>query len=132
MSQFRNYSVFDINHRIFRLSLNGEAIYSSSPWTTCQNDTREGDVWYTKKDDIIYGIVLGWPETDSVTLSCPIVDLIGTTITMLGSSEGSLAFDANSGPVQIQFPSMSQLQRDCNGKCNYGYVLKFENLLNIQ
>ena len=116
----------------FRLSINGEAIYSTTPWTTCQNDTTNGDVWYTKKDDIIYGIVLGWPETDSVTLSCPIVDNMETKITMLGLSEGNLGFDVSLDQVEIQFPSMSQLQRDCNGKCKYGYVLKFENLLNKQ
>ncbi len=23
-------------------------------------------MWYTKKDSVVYGIVLGWPEEDSV------------------------------------------------------------------
>lgn len=60
------------------LSINGEAIYGSSPWHS-QNDTLNGDVWYTcvkeqynsahptatplKTDKIkaIYAIMLKWP-----------------------------------------------------------------------
>lgn len=60
------------------LSINGEAIYDSSPWIS-QNDTANGDVWYTcqkanynadnpiqkpKKFDsvsAIYATVLKWP-----------------------------------------------------------------------
>lgn len=61
------------------LSINGKAIYSSSPWHS-QNDTLDGHVWYTctkatynasyptatpTKDDTItaiYAIILEWPE----------------------------------------------------------------------
>jgi len=45
------------------LQVNGEAIYGSRPWTH-QNDTLNGHVWYTKKNQIVYAIVLQWPEND--------------------------------------------------------------------
>nr|CAI5834764.1 unnamed protein product [Callosobruchus analis] len=44
------------------LSINGEAIYGSKPWIY-QNDTNDADVWYTAKDDIVYGIVLKYKPT---------------------------------------------------------------------
>ena len=57
------------------LAVNGEAIYSSKPWTH-QNDTLNGDVWYTSKiseDDgeVVYATILEWPESGSLDLGCP-------------------------------------------------------------
>lgn len=49
------------------LSVNGEAIYSSKPWST-QNDTANGNVWYTQKEDVVYGITLEWPENNELIL----------------------------------------------------------------
>lgn len=61
------------------LEINGEAIYESSPWLH-QNDTSNGDVWYTcrkteynaarptsvpvKTDSVtaIYAVLLKWPQ----------------------------------------------------------------------
>ncbi|XP_069112896.1 alpha-L-fucosidase-like [Argopecten irradians] len=70
------------------LDLNGEAIYSSVPWTY-QNDTLTSDVWYTSKkaanQTVVYAIVLNWPKNDLLILGSPLVtsatqvDLIGYT-----------------------------------------------------
>lgn len=48
------------------LSINGEAIYASKPWTV-QNDTA-GNVWYTQKEDAVYAITLKWPEDNQLVL----------------------------------------------------------------
>lgn len=49
------------------LSINGEAIYSSKPWTA-QNDTLTKNVWYTSNNGAVYAIVLFWPEDNTVKL----------------------------------------------------------------
>lgn len=49
------------------LSINGDAIYETQPWST-QNDTVNGNVWYTQKDDVIYGITVEWPEDNQLKL----------------------------------------------------------------
>ncbi len=72
------------------LRVNGEAIYATRPWTyqvgggggnicfflpdlvlyisLCflKNDSVNGNVWYTRKGDKVYGIVLEWPEDDVI------------------------------------------------------------------
>lgn len=47
--------------------MNGEAIYSSTPWQY-QNDTANSQVWYTAKGDSVYAFSLGWPEEDQLIL----------------------------------------------------------------
>ncbi|OWF45091.1 Alpha-L-fucosidase [Mizuhopecten yessoensis] len=68
------------------LDLNGEAIYTSVPWTH-QNDTVTSGVWYTSQKStngtVVYAIVLDWPKEDEFVLGSPEptsktkVDLIG-------------------------------------------------------
>eukprot|EP00092_Neocalanus_flemingeri_P003228 GFUD01003455.1.p1 GENE.GFUD01003455.1~~GFUD01003455.1.p1 ORF type:complete len:472 (+),score=104.48 GFUD01003455.1:24-1418(+) len=69
------------------LEVNGEAIYSSKPWSF-QNDTLNSNVWYTSKVDkehgeVVYAIILDWPESGMLDLGCPIpgentrVELLG-------------------------------------------------------
>lgn len=54
------------------LSVNGEAIYESTPWTY-QNDTKTPNVWYTSKKQpytertIVYATLLSYPyDSDGV------------------------------------------------------------------
>ncbi|ROT62149.1 putative alpha-L-fucosidase, partial [Penaeus vannamei] len=49
------------------LDVNGDAVYDSVPWKH-QNDTLTPGVWYTSKDDLVYGIVLTWPKQNLLTL----------------------------------------------------------------
>lgn len=68
------------------LKVNGEGIYGSSPWST-QNDTFNGNIWYTcvktqydamnptaipsESDTVIavYAFFLDWPETNTLILA---------------------------------------------------------------
>lgn len=63
------------------LSINGEAIYETRPWIY-QNDTTNGDVWYTLKDDTVYAMLLKWPAK-SIILGAPHTSP-NTEVTMLG------------------------------------------------
>ncbi|XP_076256751.1 alpha-L-fucosidase-like isoform X1 [Rhynchophorus ferrugineus] len=86
------------------LSINGEAIYASKPWSF-QNDTLNGNVWYTSKDNAVYAIVLEWPDNNTVSLASP-VDLFSnddTAVTLLGN-QGKLKWVLSSGQVQIRLP----------------------------
>jgi alpha-L-fucosidase len=70
------------------LSINSEAIYESSPWTT-QNDTLIYGVWYTTNDPSVYAIVLNWPDDNVVNLGS-VVSLFAnadTEVTLLGNEE---------------------------------------------
>jgi len=69
------------------LEVNGEAIYSSKPWS-CQNDTLNSAVWYTSKVDkdageVVYATVLEWPESGRLDLGCPVPG-DNTEVEMLG------------------------------------------------
>ena len=51
------------------LDVNGEAIYGTRPWQRADGKTAGGlDVRCTKKDDDVYAILLGRPQSGSVTL----------------------------------------------------------------
>lgn len=91
------------------LEINGEAIYSSSPWSH-QNDTNNGNVWYTctkkhynsrhptakpmKTDKVtaVYALILEWPEKNTLYLG-DITSLMKTNrwqIEMLGNEGKNL------------------------------------------
>lgn len=68
------------------LSVNGDAIYGSSPWSV-QNDTVAGNVWYTQRKidngTAVYACITEkWPG-QSLTLGAP-VPSSSTKVTMLG------------------------------------------------
>lgn len=69
------------------LSINGEAIYGTQPWTV-QNDTLTSNVWYTAKDKAVYAIVLFWPEGNILELASalPLLKKNMEQITMLGAT----------------------------------------------
>jgi alpha-L-fucosidase len=70
------------------LSINGEAIYESSPWTA-QNDTLIYGVWYTTNDPSVYAIVLNWPDDNVVNLGS-VVSLFAnadTEVILLGNEK---------------------------------------------
>ncbi|XP_065216614.1 alpha-L-fucosidase isoform X1 [Planococcus citri] len=57
------------------LSMNGEAIYETRPWPTCQNDTFTPGVWYTTKNStdegqLLYATFFKWPENNTIVLKC--------------------------------------------------------------
>lgn len=49
------------------LTINGNAVYGSKPWLH-QNDTTNPNIWYTSKNQSVFGFLLKWPN-DSLKLS---------------------------------------------------------------
>ena len=103
------------------LTINGEAIYGSSPWS-CQNDTITSGVWYTSKGVDVFAIVLNW--TQHLELGC-VKPTESMALSLLGS-EGMLEWKEEKkkhGPqISIQFPSRSLVKSD------WAWVVKIENI----
>lgn len=53
------------------LKVNGQAIYSSSPWKVCDQDLYDHSVYYTRDDTMLYAHLTHWPVDNMVSLSCP-------------------------------------------------------------
>ncbi|XP_056632401.1 alpha-L-fucosidase isoform X2 [Diorhabda sublineata] len=101
------------------LSINGEAIYSTKPWTT-QNDTLNANVWYTSKGSAVYAISLGWPEHNILNLGAAIGIFKdpATSVYLLGNGNEALKWTLNNDSVNINFPDKSTV------KSEWAYVLK--------
>ncbi|XP_052789089.1 alpha-L-fucosidase-like isoform X2 [Mya arenaria] len=110
------------------LKLNGEAIYSTRPWTY-QNDTVTPHVWYTAKKSSqgglsVYATLLRWPDPGNLFLGSP-TPTSSTRVTLLGYegklnwSQASTAQGINVNIPLIPFNRMP---------CKYAWVLKFDNL----
>ncbi|XP_069692576.1 alpha-L-fucosidase-like [Periplaneta americana] len=106
------------------LKINGEAIYSSRPWTY-QNDTFTSGVWYTKKnsaaDKIVYAIVLNWPRGGKLILAAPRL-VQESTITLLGHTQ-DLQWVSRDG-IHVQFPNKADVPTE------WAWVLKMTNVTN--
>ena len=75
------------------LSINGEAIYKSKPWTV-QNDTLTSDVWYTSDGDKnVYGIVLHWPDKSVLQL--------GSTVSLFSETSPTVSLLGNTGNLTV-------------------------------
>lgn len=109
------------------LGVNGEAIYSSKPWTH-QNDTVTSYVWYTSKKSAsgttVYAISLAWPKDNMLTLGAAKATS-QTTVTMLGYA-GAVKWTslAPSGGIVVYAPLLSPDQLPCQ----WAWVYKLENL----
>ncbi|XP_070580011.1 alpha-L-fucosidase-like [Ptychodera flava] len=104
------------------LKVNGEAIYSSKPWTH-QNDTVTPGIWYTSKADAVYGIVLDWPNSDKLLLGAP-KTTEQTTIMMLGYPTPLTWSAEQPTGLTVTMPTIpiSRLP------CQWAWVLKFTNI----
>ncbi|VDH93422.1 alpha-L-fucosidase-like [Mytilus edulis] len=99
------------------LTVNGEGIYSSKPWTT-QNDTISNYVWYTSKvinnEPYVYAIMLEWPKNNTLVLGAPKTSST-TVVSMLGYTGGNFSWKPNpAGGIQIMLPSMNVNEIPCN------------------
>ncbi|KAJ9592721.1 hypothetical protein L9F63_015601 [Diploptera punctata] len=110
------------------LKINGEAIYSSTPWSY-QNDTKTPQIWYTKSgnnevEPVVYAIVLNWPQGENLELAAPQLLENQSTITMLGYSD-PLQWSFTSGEIiQITFPNRALVSS------NWAWVLKMTYVQN--
>ncbi|KAL1513458.1 hypothetical protein ABEB36_002866 [Hypothenemus hampei] len=94
------------------LKINGEAIYSSQPWTA-QNDSINSNVWYTSKDDAVYAIDLEWPQNNTVILGSVgnLFKTADTVVTLLGNG-GKLKWALNKDRVEIYLPDKAIVNSD--------------------
>lgn len=115
------------------LAVNGGAVYNSKPWTF-QNDSTNGDVWYTQSDDeqMVFAFVQHWPENDLLVVTSPIPDVNATSISLLGLEGQTLEFsyDVPTSSLAIHFPSMSRFFQECHSgfDCRHTYVLAMTNI----
>ncbi|KAJ8725512.1 hypothetical protein PYW08_003695 [Mythimna loreyi] len=120
------------------LSINGEAIYNSSPWFY-QNDTMNQKVWYTcakatydaayptrqpdddDKVNAIYAIILTWPDKSVLALGDITPYLYSGTykVEMLGNEGQYLTWKITDGVSAIQLPDITTV------KSQNAWTLKF-------
>ena len=102
------------------LRVNGDAIYSSSPWT-CQNDTVTSGVWYTSKADKVFAILLKW--TPQIELGC-VRPAEGMVLSLL-EMDGTLKWweeKKKGGHISIQMPFRRLV------KNNWAWVIQIQNI----
>ncbi|XP_037785489.1 alpha-L-fucosidase-like [Penaeus monodon] len=90
------------------LDVNGQAVYDSVPWKH-QNDTLTPGVWYTSKDDLVYGIVLTWPKQNKLTLGAV---TSAKDVKLLGYNDPQLPVlqvKSVGAGIQVTFPPMSEV-----------------------
>lgn len=110
------------------LTINGEAIYNSTPWRF-QKDAEASGVWYTTKKSnkrrVIYAIVLEYPYTTSgvnlFSLGNGLLDE-KSKVRMLGYVD-PLMFYKSSESVYVKFPNKQNM--DVVG-LNYAWTLKID------
>ena len=102
------------------LSVNGEAIYSTRPWTTASKNA-ETSAFYTTKGKDLYIIFTKYP-TKSVTI--PDVVRKPEAVYMLGANQ-KVSYSYNQKRLTIQLPAMITGQ----AHCDYAWVVKISGCL---
>ncbi|MCL4141786.1 UNVERIFIED_CONTAM: hypothetical protein GTU68_041746 [Idotea baltica] len=114
------------------LSINGQAIYKSKPWTH-QNDTVNKNVWYTSSgtnSSLIYAIVLKWPDNGKLFLGAVVAQPGVTKFTLLGYPSGESETDekslhvisySTSGGITLNLPP------DTQNYLKWAWVIKIQN-----
>jgi len=108
------------------LGVNGEAIYSSRPWTA-QSDNITTDVWYTARnttdgETYVYAILLSWPDDNVVALGSAAAN-DDTTIYLVGYDQ-PLDFITVGTGTNVTLPTLTESQMPCQ----WAWSLRFENL----
>ncbi|XP_052781581.1 alpha-L-fucosidase-like [Mya arenaria] len=113
------------------LSVNGEAIFSTRPWTY-QNDSINGDVWYTNRitedQNIVYAISLSWPRNNSLYLHSPFPSKQTTVVSLLGYQHKLSWAPAVGQGMIISLPSLAPSELPCQ----WAWVFQLEGLIQKQ
>jgi alpha-L-fucosidase len=118
------------------LSINGEAIYGTRPWTvygegptgTATGHLSENknkaftarDIRFTTKDEAIYAIALDWPEDGKLgiaKLGTGESDMQISSVQLLGS-DARLSWERNDAGLRVTLPDKQP--------CDHAFVLKIE------
>ncbi|KAK7872782.1 hypothetical protein R5R35_011907 [Gryllus longicercus] len=102
------------------LRINGEAIYSTTPWII-QQEMYSDNIFYTlaQREQFLYAIVLEWPEKGLLTLEAPQLSN-DSTINMLGTNF-TLKWHNNNVGIEISFPDRAKSP-------NFAWCLKMSNV----
>ena len=96
-----------------------------------QNDSFSTDpaVWYTKANQSIYAILLGWPANQAAVLTLESVESTkDSKFEMLGmTGRNSLRFRQEGAYLKIWMPSYFELVKSCP-TCQYASVIKMLNV----
>ena len=84
------------------LSVNGDAIYATRPWSVCQNET---SVYYTRKNDTLFAITTSWPNKNRLFLSIP--QATNTTQVRMLGWESPLQWKSNDSGLVIKVPALT-------------------------
>lgn len=103
------------------LKVNGEAVYSSTPWRA-QNDTITPNVWYTTKSSYVYAFVLSWPSDNLLRLGAPVPMSSDSSVTMLGLDK-PLAWSVMNNELHLTMPDLNESELPCK----WSWVLKLSN-----
>jgi len=103
------------------LRVNGEGIYSTTPWRV-QNDTSNEDVWFTCKGSTVYAIFFNWPEDGSLVLYHPKATE-NTVVTLLGYSK-QLKWSYEDDKLTVILPPLVPKL-----VLHYTWILKLESVL---
>ncbi|XP_060534963.1 alpha-L-fucosidase-like [Cylas formicarius] len=103
------------------LSVNGEAVYGSRPWTA-QNDTVDSNVWYTCRDGAVYAVALYWPKDNVLTLGsvATLFRTSETLVSLLGRA-GKLKWTVRDDRVSVLLPDKAQVETE------HAWVYKITN-----
>ena len=105
------------------LAVNGEAIYSSSPWRA-QNDTA-AQTWYTMNNasGAVYAILLAWPPDGVVNLVAP-TPVPAATVSLLGSSAPVTWSTRVGGGMVVKLPELTVTDLPCE----HAWTLKLDGV----
>ncbi|XP_066251248.1 alpha-L-fucosidase-like [Euwallacea similis] len=103
------------------LSVNGEAIYESNPWTKYQNDTLTSGVWYTQKENSTYVSFLNWPQTGVLELEAATQLFTTSSEVYILDSYQKLSWVKAEGIVSVELPDRASVYS------NDAWVLKIQH-----
>jgi len=103
------------------LTVNGEAVYSSTPWKH-QNDTEAKNIWYTTRNSKVYAFVLTLPASGIITMKKPLPDSETASIKLLGH-DGNVSWEylKNDG-LFVFLPSLNPSTPSVS--CKWVYVFE--------
>ncbi|KAL1456737.1 hypothetical protein WDU94_001441, partial [Cyamophila willieti] len=114
------------------LKINGEAVYGSQPWKTCQNETLNNATyaWYTTKTETnqinLYATFTKWPKDDELILPCVSISANKSSVYLLGYDEQKyslpLVWDQNTKGITVHLPKKSLTA------FSWAWVLKIVNV----